>query len=60
MVQQGPAFSAVCAFIVEKLHLTVSFLVAYSPNGLPFFRKELQCVVSGVWEMNKYVIIKMF
>jgi hypothetical protein len=60
MVQQGPAFSAVCVFIVEKLHLTVSFIVVYSLNGLPFFSKELQCVVSGVWEMNKYVIIKMF
>jgi len=41
MVQQGPAFSAVCAFIVEESHLTVSFLVAYSTNGLPLFSEEL-------------------
>jgi len=41
MVQQGEAFSAVCAFIVEESHLTVSFLVACSPNGLPLFSEEL-------------------
>jgi hypothetical protein len=42
MVQQGPEFSAVCAFIVEELHLTVSFLVAYSTDGLLFFNEELR------------------
>ena len=41
MVQQGPAFSAVCASTVEELHLTFNFLVACSHNGLPLFSEEL-------------------
>jgi len=41
MVQQGPAFSAFCASTVEELHLTFSFLVAYSPNRLPLFNEKL-------------------
>jgi len=41
MVQQGPAFSEVCAFTVEESHLTVSFLVACSSNELHLFSEEL-------------------
>jgi hypothetical protein len=44
MVQQGPEFSAVCAFIVEELHLTV----AYSTDGLRLFSEEL-CLLYQVY-----------
>jgi hypothetical protein len=49
-VYNGTAFSAVCDFIVGELHLTFSFLVAYSPNGVPFVTEELHVVYQVCWK----------